>query len=159
MEALAATIVGNFLVPYVKLGAEKLAEKIAGEAGDAAGEQAAGVAKKIWGRIREAFGADAGKAATLDEFERKPEAFAPGVEALLADLLTENRDLADELERLAESNVGSGEQTAVQIMADTVGYFDARGATISGGQNAGVIIGADVERVGRPPDASGGPGS
>jgi hypothetical protein len=137
MEALAATIVGNFLVPYLKLGAEALAGRLAGDAGDAAGKQTAEVAKRIWERVKHAFSGDPSQAAALEQFEKRPEAFGPGVEAMLAELLTNDDRLATELRELTSS----ADETAVRIMAETVGYVDARNAVQHGGVIAGVYHG------------------
>jgi len=48
---IAATVVGNILVPFLKQGAEKFAEQVGGEAG----KESVSLAAKVWEKVKAAF--------------------------------------------------------------------------------------------------------
>ncbi len=127
---LAASVVAKFLMPYAKKGAEKLSEEIGKTLGASAATQAVDVAKRIWTRVKSVFSSSK-EQTTLALFTEDPETYGTALEKLLVERLRRDPDLAAELQGLVGASMG-GERTAVEIMAETVGYVDARGATISG---------------------------
>ena len=145
VAVLATTIVGSFLVPYVKLGAKKIAEGIAGKLGDAAAEQVTGLTEKIWGRVRSIFSSE-GERFTLSQFEHDPEAAKGLVESLLRRKLDQDGSLAQEFSALVNTPTPDGMSTGAQIMnAHIAGIADARGADFSG--SAGVeIVGVKLNK-------------
>jgi hypothetical protein len=151
IAAIATSVVSSFLIPLVKKGAQQISETIKEKVSAAAGEHVSKVARNIWEKVKGAFSSDTEKA-TLAQFEKYPEASKPLVEAVLTEKMQADGKLAEELDRLVRSPSPDGAGTAVQISASTVGYVDARGATISGGTVAGVIMGAPAPSpVNKPP--------
>jgi hypothetical protein len=139
IAVLATSIVTSFLMPLVKQGAEKISEAVSAKFSAAAGEHVSKVAKNIWEKVKDAFNSDTEKA-TLTQFEKYPEESKPLVEKMLEEKLKADPKLATDLDKLAQSpSPGGG--TAVSIAASTVGYVDARHATISGGIVAGYMAG------------------
>jgi hypothetical protein len=152
---LAAQVVSTILLPFVKEGAAKLAEKISGKAGEAAAEQAVEVAGKVWDKVQAAFEGDPAQV-TVDDFSEYPEDTEKTLIRKLTKKLEENPALAKELQDLTETKEPESGQTAVKIIADTVGYVDARGAQISGGITAGYIGRIDSPKPPGPRDGGGG---
>ncbi|WP_148571636.1 hypothetical protein [Nocardioides caldifontis] len=148
--ALATSVVTAFLVPLVKKGAEKLTDELSEKAGSAAADGLVGVARKLWERIR---GKTRGTpdAEVVDLFEKQPDRLADPLRAVVEELLTEDAELRDEVTALLEAEEGG--RTRWQLMGEYVGAVDARGATITGGQVAGVIVGS------ADPPSPSGPGT
>jgi hypothetical protein len=140
IAALAASVVGSFLFPLAKKGAEELTKVVSEKFTAAAGEHVSEIAKKIWEKVKSAFSSDEEKT-TLAQFEKYPEAAKPLVETMLKEKMEADPKLAAELDKLANSPAPGGSGTAVSIAATTVGYVDARYAHISGGTVAGYISG------------------
>jgi hypothetical protein len=131
MEALAATIVGSFLVPALKAGWDTVSQKVAEAFGQEAGEQTVGLTKRLWGRVKDAFGGEPKEATALELFEEDPETYSTAVERLLAKRLEQDPDLARELEALVAEPVGGTAMTGAQIMgAENVGLVDLRQADL-----------------------------
>lgn len=150
VAVLAAGVVANFLVPYARMGAEKIAEAIANKASQAAADQTAGIAAQVWNRIKSAFDSDADKA-VLQQFEQRPEEAKPLVEAMLKEKLEQDSQLRQDLEKLTTAPVQGGSGNSMQIMADTVGVADARWAHIHGGVVAGVYMDSPRQPSPSPP--------
>jgi hypothetical protein len=148
IAALAASVVGSFLVPFVKEGAKKLCEAVRDKFSEAAGDEAVHVTKSIWDRVKEAFSSDKEKA-TLEQFEEFPDEGKSLVEAMLLKKLKEDPKLAADLGALVHKPGPEG-KSILNMVADSIGYVDARGATISGGIVAGYVSGT-------PPPMPGGP--
>jgi hypothetical protein len=142
--ALAAVVVGRFLVPRLTDGAEQMLSEVTSRAGKAAADAVADVSTKVWDRIRGLFAKDAGGAAVFEEFEQAPEQMRPAVEAMLAKRLEENPDVARELEALLREPVPGGGDV-VQLTGEVVGYLSAPGAT-NYGVMGGVVQGAQTPR-------------
>lgn len=140
IAALATSVVGAFLVPLIKKGAEKIAETVTEKVSDAAGKHVTEVAETLWEKVKGAFRSNA-EQATLEQFQKYPEQSQPLVEAVLKEKLQADPVLAEELTALVEKPIPGDGRTAVNIAAQTVGYVDAKGATISGGIVAGTIVG------------------
>jgi hypothetical protein len=152
LAALATTVVTQFLVPLVKQGAEKLAEGVASRAGEEVGEQAAGVAQRLWKRVTEAFAGDPDDETSLDLFQKKPETYAQAIEDLLRSKLEEDRGFADELQKLVDQPTPDGGQV-MTIMGDYVGNVFAPQAVVKGrGTMAGLVIQGRPDQRSDPPD-------
>ena len=146
IAALATSVVGSFLMPFVKQGVEKINETVTEKFTEAAGKHVAEVTKSIWEKVKDAFSSDEDRA-TLKQFEKRPEASKPLVEEVLQEKMKADPKLTEELDNLMKSPAPGDAGTAVSIAATTVGYVDARNATISGGIVAGIVQGT-------PPPAS-----
>lgn len=163
ITGLATTVVSTYLLPYLKEGAVKMAERITKDAGDAASEYSVSLAGKIWNKVKSVFTSDDEKG-TLAQFEKRPEAAKPLVEAILKEKLQQDASLLKELQALTTAKGPTG-QTGAQIIGATyAGILDMRGATVSGSGNvfAGLNIGggAPSSSIGHPPSGQKtGPGS
>ncbi|MBN1479255.1 hypothetical protein JXA70_03170 [candidate division KSB1 bacterium] len=150
---LASIAVGTILVPFLKQGAKKFAELV----GDAAGEESASLATKVWEKVKSAFGSGKDKE-RIASFEEKPEEKKNLITELLEEKLSENEQLAKELDQLIRKAKTKDGDNVVQIIADKVGYVDARHATMDGSSiTAGYIGTANPrspasESSGRPMD-------
>jgi len=129
---LATTLVSSFLLPYVKMGAEKIAEEVTGKLGKGAAEHVTGVASKVWDRVKSVFSSDTDKA-TLTQFEKYPEQARDLIIAVLQEKLEQDRHLAQELAELVDSPGPDGRSTTgAQIMrAGIAGIVDLRQADFS----------------------------
>jgi hypothetical protein len=140
---LTTTIVTTFLLPYAKLGLEKFGEAMMEKLGETAAEPLIATTKKIWQRVKSAFGSEEEKA-TLAQFEKRPEAAQALIEALLKEKLEQDAALAQELTELAHALVPGSTSTGAQIMqAAIAGILDVRGANFSGASHvrlAGVML-------------------
>ena len=145
IAVLATTLITSFVVPYLKLGVEKIAEELTGKVSEAAAEQATGLTKKVWNRVKAAFSSE-GEQFTLLQLKDNPEAAKPLVESILKKKLEEDTSLAQELQSLIQTPLGGGSSTGAQIMnAHIAGIVDARGANFAGAHGvdiAGVKIGS-----------------
>jgi hypothetical protein len=142
IEILAATVVAQVLLPFVKEGAAKIGEAAAQKFGEAAGQHAVEVAHKTWDRVKSAFSSDKDKV-LLEEFQELPDEAAPLVEGKLKTKLQEDNQLAEDLDKLVNSPDPDGKGTGAQIIGATyAGVVDLRGGTVSG-SNA-VITGLSV---------------
>lgn len=143
---LATTVVTTFLLPYLKLGGETIAKKIAERVGGAAADEAVNVTQKIWDRVKAAFSSERDQH-VLSEFENDPEAAQHLIEAKLKRKLEQDPSLAGDLHQLVNAPGPDGVSTGAQIMkAHIAGMLDARGANFSNASNlklAGVMIGED----------------
>jgi hypothetical protein len=140
LETLAATVVGEILVPYLKEGAKKIAEEASKRFGDSAGKYAADLAGKVWDRVKASFTSDREKN-TVADFEEKPEEAKSLMASRLRDKLQSDPKLAGDLEKLVNTQSPDGKSTGAQIIGATyAGIADARGATISGGVVAGIVL-------------------
>ena len=158
IAALASTVVSSILMPYVKDGAAKMAERISEKAGSATGQYTVQLAEKVWNKVKSAFSSEEEKT-TLASFERRPEAATPLVEDMLKEKLQKDDQLMKELEALVKEKSPNG-QTGAQIIGATyAGILDMRGAVVSGGVFAGLNIGQPVQPpTGTPvPSPSAGP--
>ena len=130
--ALAGTAVTTILLPYLKDGATKFAATIAEKEGQGMGEYAAQLAGKVWDKVKSTFNSDS-EQVVLQQFEKKPEAAAPLVEATLAEKLEQDPQLAQEMDELVNSDTPDGKSTGAQIIGSSYfGFVDARGAHLSG---------------------------
>lgn len=151
---LASTIVGKFLFPYVKVGAEKLVEEFKKKMDDATAKHAAGLAKKAWDRVKAAFSEEKDQG-TLEQFEQYPDAAKPLVEAVLTQRLEQDAQLKKDLTALVDEKGPDGQSTGAQIMnAGIAGILDARGADFSHAQGltlAGAMFTTPPPEPPKPP--------
>lgn len=140
---LTTTIVTTFLLPYAKLGLEKFGEAMMEKLGETGAEPLIATTKKIWQRVKTAFGSEEEKA-TLAQFEKRPEDAQALIEALLKEKLEQDAALAQELSELVHAPVAGSTSTGAQIVqAAIAGILDLRGANFSGASHvhvAGVMI-------------------
>jgi regulator of sigma D len=140
LGALATTVVGQILVPYLKEGAKKIADEASKKFGESAGHYAADLAGKIWDRVKATFTSDREKN-TVADFQEKPEDAKDLMVAKLREKLQNDPKLAEELQKLVNAQSPDGKGTGAQIIGATyAGIVDARGATISGGVVGGIVM-------------------
>jgi hypothetical protein len=141
---LATTIASSFLLPYVKIGVEKLAEGMAENVGKAAANHATALAKKVWERVNGLFKSQK-EQNTLELFKENPDELKGLMEKILRQKLEEDKSLAQELSDMINAPGPDGTSTGAQIMnAGIAGVLDARGANFanaSGMNLAGVMLG------------------
>jgi hypothetical protein len=152
---LAATVVGKFLIPLLMKGKDKLTEDLADKGADAASGALVETAESLWQRIKKRFDRDDEKQA-VGLFERNPGEMEKMMLALLEKRLTDDAEFRSQLSDLVEKPVEGTGQTAWQLMGKYVGAVDARGATISGGNVAGVIVSSPTPtpQPGSPPSGT-----
>jgi predicted RNase H-like nuclease (RuvC/YqgF family) len=140
IAALAATVVANYLLPYVKVGVEKIAEVATDKFSSVAAEHVTETTKKLWQKITSVFDSPDEKK-TLERFEKDPERMAGSLEVILEEKLQQNEELARELEELVDARSPDGAGTGAQIMSATVaGIIDLRQARVSGGSFTAVRV-------------------
>jgi hypothetical protein len=128
-------------------GAESLRDSVGSALGQAVGGEVAQVAGRIWTRVKSAFGGD--DATTLEQFEKRPEAAAPLLPAMLAEKLDQDPDLVAELETLLDQRPGDSSQSVGTIIGEYVGYVDASHAQIHA-PVTGLTIGGSPPNVNQP---------
>lgn len=147
---LTTTIVTSFLLPYLKLGGEKIAEKITEKLGAAAADQTVSITKKVWDRVKSTFNSER-EQHIFSEFEEDPEATKALIEAKLKKKIEQDPSLAEDLHHLANAPSPDGASTGAQIMnAHIAGILDAREANFSNSSNvklAGVMIEKDQSNI------------
>jgi len=151
---LAGTVVTQFLIPYLKSGAEKITEEITGAASKTAAEHVDGVMDKVWARVTSLFGGTDDET-LLTQLEKRPEAAGPLVSSALQERLAQDSRLAEELNALVNGPGPEGQSAAALIKnAGIAGIADARNANFQGAQNvriAGVHIGGGAPIPTPPP--------
>lgn len=150
---LATTVVAKFLVPLAKDGVVKVAQKITEQFGEPTAKEVSGIGQNLMDKATSLLSEDNERKA-LDLFKSEPDQLAGLITKLLRQKLEQSPVQASEFQKLIDAPTPAGGQTGAQIMNATyAGIFDARGANITGGVQAGLIVGA-IPNV--PP---GGPGS
>jgi hypothetical protein len=147
VEALAAAIVGQVLVPLLSKGAQAVTEQVGSALGDLAGTQTAAVAARIWGRVKAAFAGD--DELVVAQFEKRPEVAAPLFEELLKECLGADADLAAELEALLEEQPAGSTSSVGTIIGQYVGHV------VVHGQVQAPVTGLIVNPAAQPPPAGG----
>lgn len=137
---LATTVVSKFLVPLFNKGKDDFTDDLAEQAGRGAAESLVGTAQKIWARVLKRFDRDDEKSAAK-LFSEDPQAMDKMLVKLLQKRLEEDQDFRQQINQLAEAPVPNTNSTSWQLIGRYVGAVDARGARISGGTVAGVIVG------------------
>jgi hypothetical protein len=133
---IAATTVGQILLPYIKDGAVAFGKTVAKEHGEDVGEFAGNLANKVWDTVKSVFTSEKDQT-VLEQFEEEPEAAAPLVEAKLKKKLEQNPEVTEALSKLVEEKGPNGSTGAQIINSSYVGFVDLRGGTVSGGTVTG----------------------
>ena len=140
IEALAAAIVGQILVPLLTKGADVVVDGLSSRIGESAADGVTGVAQRILARVTKVFGS-AGEEDQLEQLKQRPEAAAPLVTAILKEQLEQDKSLAAELEAMLDEKPPQGGQSIGSIMADYVGVVDLRYAKVQDAQVIGQVVG------------------
>jgi hypothetical protein len=142
--SLAVTLVSSFLLPYIKIGAEKLTEGLGENIGKAAAEHTTGIAKRVWERVSGLFESQKEHTA-LELFKENPEELTGLIEKMLRQKLEASPSLAEELSGMINAPGPDGTSSGAQIMhAGIAGILDASRANFRGAHGitlAGVIVG------------------
>lgn len=150
---LAATVVGSFLLPYVKIGIEKISEEVGKSMGKSAADHVTGLSKRVWERVKAVFDSDTDKI-ILSEFRDDPVAAQALVKAKLTKKLEQDAALAEELDNLINAPGPLGLSSGAHIMnAHIAGILDARNADFSGSRGArlaGVMFDNSASGLARP---------
>jgi hypothetical protein len=136
---LANTIVTKFFVPLFKKGRDGFADGVTDASGRVAGAGLVAAAEQLWERVKRRFDRDDEKKA-IDLFQAEPEDMEKLLAKLLAKRLEEDAQFRQEIQQLVDAPVPGTGQTSWQLLGGYVGAVDARGATISGGTVAGLIV-------------------
>ncbi len=150
--SLSATVVGSFLLPYVKKGAEKIGEVVSEKFGQAAAKEVTDVAGKLWNKVKGVFTSE-DELTTLNLFAKNPETFQKPVEQMLQQKLEKDPALAQDVHSLVNAPAGGSSSAASIMNASIAGILDMRGAQInaSGGVFAGVVYGSGAPPPPPPP--------
>ena len=144
LMALAATAVTSFLVPYVKIGAEKIVEAFSSRMGEQTADKLSDLTGKLWSTVTGAFQSPK-EQTTLELFKENPDEMQEMLIKKLHEKLSQDATLAQSLSELINKPVADGSMTGAQIMqAGIAGIADLRNANLANAQNltiAGVIQG------------------
>jgi hypothetical protein len=148
VDALAATLVANVVLPYVKQGGERIAGALADNVGERAADYMADLAGRVWEGIRSRFTSDTDRFA-LRQFEEHPDDEQKLMERLLTEKLRADPAWAAELERLLD-RPGPDGQSGNQII-DSAGavLLDLRHANLQHAQHF-KIVGIEQGPPGKP---------
>lgn len=135
--AMAASLVGSFLLPLVRDGAKELGEQLRKRTTESAADGLVSMAKRLWDRVRGASQSSDDKD-IVDMFERRPEVMREALEKVVRQQLERDEGFRQEAEQLLEAEAQPG-VVNWKLMGEVVGALDARHATISGGTVAGVV--------------------
>jgi hypothetical protein len=134
--ALLAASAVRILAPYIKRGAEGMADAIEDRAEGGAADFAVGVATSVWARVRGAFEAS-GQESTVKEFEQNPDDAQEYFEKRLKHLLESDEGFARELDELVSKEAPDG-RNVIQIMSSS-GVVAVTGDVTGDGIVAGSI--------------------
>ncbi len=152
--ALAATIVGSYLVPLVKAGATKLSADLSEKIGAGAADHLGRTAVSLWERVKDLFRGEDDKH-MMEEFQDMPDEAAPLLAAKLRRKLEADPSLAEALYATANSQIPGTGATGAQIMnASTAGIVDLRGAQVTGSGQTFTGVHVEVQDPSRRPPAS-----
>jgi hypothetical protein len=140
--ALLAASAVRILVPYIKRGAEGLANAIGDRAEGGAADFTVDVASSVWGRVRGAFTAS-DQEGVVKEFERNPEDAQSYLEAVLKRMLAGDEAFARELDELVSKKAPDG-RDAIQIM-------NSSGVAVVTGDVSGGIVAGSIGTLQQPP--------
>jgi hypothetical protein len=144
VAALAGSIVSSFLLPVAKETLRGIRDKVADASGEAAGTEAANLAQRVWNRVRDAFREnDAEATELLDRFELDPDDGRIELERRLAEMISRDKDLLDELAGFMSQKSASAELPVSQLIGHTVGQVNIRG-DMYGGEATGVKVGSET---------------
>lgn len=138
---LAGTVVTKLLAPVFRAGWDKVFDAATDELGSDVADGTKGLVSTVWAKLRGAFTSDEEKAA-LTSFEKRPDAAAPLVEAMLKEKLEADGALAEQLDRLLNERPGGGTLNGAQIVAHTVNQVVAQGPVSGNAVVAGQYFGA-----------------
>ena len=128
IAVLAASVVADFLFPYVKKGVKEIAEKATKKASD-----------KIWKWVSNLFGSEKEKK-TMELFKDDPEIYNEPVKKILQKKLEEDEELVKQLEQMIKEVDPKGDTKSWKIIADQVGVVDVSGSVITGGTLIGLQV-------------------
>ena len=160
LAVLAATVVGRFLVPLFTKGEQTLTDELATAGGKAAAGGLVATAKKLWAKITDRFDGDQEKSA-VTLFPENAATMKDLLEKLLEQRMATDEELRTQMSDLVEAPIEGTGKTAWQLMGDYVGVVDARGAQISGGTVAGIVVSGPHSTAPLPttPSGEGSPGA
>lgn len=117
--ALAASLVTQFLLPYLDRGLEGIADKVSDAVAESAGDQVVRVTKRIWHRVKALFAAHPEQELLFRKFEEHPKAMAEMIALELEKILSANTEEAAELEALVEEPVEGTKMTVANVIANS----------------------------------------
>lgn len=154
IAAMAASIVGSFLLPYVKAGADKIAEATTEKFGPAAAAHVKDLAGKVWNRVTQVLATPDDQKA-LDLFMKQPELMQKMIEEALRKKLSEDAALVKEFAAMLDAAVPDSHLTGAQIMnAGVAGIVNMPNADFGGASNvtiSGVTLTSGSESIPIPP--------
>ncbi len=143
---LVTTVVTSFLVPYAKVGLEKIAEGAGKKVGEKAGDYVADLTSKLWNQVKSAFSSAKDKP-VLILFEENPDEMKDMLVKALQEKVEQDPNLAQSLANLVNAPGPDNQRNGAQIMnAGIAGIVDLTGANLTNAQNftiSGVTINKD----------------
>ncbi len=117
--ALAATLVADFLLPYVRHGLGAIANKVTEQATEAVGEEAANVTRRVWDKVKDLFSTKPTQQPIFQAFEEHPTEAAPLMELKLREMLARNQGLAEELAGLVKTQAPGTNTTIANVIENS----------------------------------------
>jgi hypothetical protein len=103
IAAIATTAVGSFLVPYLKVGAQGIADAVSRRFTDAAADETTKIAGTLWDRVKGLFDSD-DERTIVELFENDPDGLARTVTEKLEAKLGQDERLARDIADLMGSD-------------------------------------------------------
>lgn len=140
IPVLATTVVANFLLPYVKMGAEKIASEVTKHASEIIAEDAVQVTESVWQKVKSLFASE-GDENIIDRFETTGGKGEDLVTEMLTEKLENNQEIATELNDLvnpsSDSNTTAGSGASI-MKAHIASIVDLRNANFSNSSNVNI---------------------
>lgn len=133
---LASIIVKSFLLPYLQKGTDEFLHEIASKSGNSMAQRTVEVTEKIWKQVKLVYNSEGDKV-TLQYFEKNPEKFEQEMQETLSHKLRVDQDLARYLSDLASSKLHGSDQTAAEIIAQTI-TITMSGNSFGNGDNVNI---------------------
>jgi hypothetical protein len=152
IAAIAGSVVMRFLVPFLTKGAAGFSDELQKQTSKVAADKVVEASSGLWDRIKGAFTSH-DDAQALDLFQKNPQQWKQGIEQMLVSQMERDEKFREDLNALLQQPTADG-STVYNVTGKIVGFIDARGATISGGEMTGVKVegaAADGPRESRSP--------
>lgn len=151
IAAIAGSVVMRFLVPFLTKGAAGFSDELQKQTSKAAADKVVEASSGLWDKIRGVF-TKGDDVQALDLFQKNPEQWKQGIEQMLISQMEQDEKFRADLNAMLEQPTPDG-STVYNVTGKIVGFIDARGAIVSGGEMTGVKVegaaAADFLRDGR----------
>jgi hypothetical protein len=114
---LSATVVSNFLLPYLKLGADRLLAKLSEEIGEAGAKKLTSISQNLWDSFKQLFTSEVDQP-VLKHIEEHPKESQELMKSLLNQKLAQNPAIAEEMYAL--TNFSEDKKTVFEGAMKTI---------------------------------------